>query len=65
MGNQSTLSSGLHHITTRRGGRLKRRSIFLPGVAGFVAGEEEEENGGQGRMQRSGAGWLRLLSLAE
>jgi hypothetical protein len=43
----------------RRGKRLKRRSPILPDIAGFVAREEEEEeNGGQGRMQRSGAGWL-------
>jgi hypothetical protein len=59
--NQGTLSSGLHHIATRRGRRLKRRSTFLPGVARFIAGEdkEEEENEGkEGRMQRSGAGWL-------
>jgi hypothetical protein len=49
------LSSALHHIAARRGGRLKRSATSLAGVDGLVAGEEEEEKGRKGRIQRSGS----------
>jgi hypothetical protein len=53
VGNQGTLSSALHHIAARRGGRLNRSSTSLAGVDGLVTEEEEEEQGREGRMQWS------------
>jgi hypothetical protein len=46
------LSSELHHIAARRGGKLKRSSTSLAGVDGLVAGEDEEEQGREGRENR-------------
>jgi hypothetical protein len=64
VGNHGTLSSALHHIATRRDGRLKRISESLVGVDGLVAEEEEEEKGGEDATVTGWIewGWLRLLS---
>jgi hypothetical protein len=65
VGNQGTLSLRLHHIAARRGRRLKRSLIFLPGVTGFIVREKEEENGGLWRMQRLGTNGLgEVMALA-